>query len=428
MTSPARKAKKPVDYLVEIEGLRARLEEAEETLRAIRKGEIDGLVVQGGQGSQVYTLKGADESYRTLVEAMNEGAMILDDREIILYANRRLAELLRSPLSGVIGARVDAFVPPDLRAAFRRLLEESETTPHQQETLLRASDQSLVPVQMSASPARFEGMTGLCILVTDLTEQKERESARSAEQRAAQAEIQRHATELEASNRELEAFIYSVSHDLRAPLRHIHRFSTLVQEDYAETLASEARDYLSRVTSSAERMDRLIEDLLVYSRVSRGEIALRVVQTSSVVEDVLRQLPEEIRETRGDITVESRLLPVWGDVLLMTQAVNNLISNALKFVAPAATPRVRIRTEDRGATVRLWVEDQGIGISAQNRDRKLFRVFERLEGDQYPGTGIGLAIVKRAADRMGGSVGVESEVGKGSRFWIELRSPGSPLP
>jgi signal transduction histidine kinase len=111
----------------------------------------------------------------------------------------------------------------------------------------------------------------------------------------------------------------------------------------------------------------------------------------------------------------------------MTQAVNNLISNALKFVAPGATPRVRIRSEDRGSTVRFWVEDRGIGISAQNRDNKLFRVFERLGGDQYPGTGIGLAIVKRAADRMGGNVGVESEAGKGSRFWIELRSPGSPL-
>jgi PAS domain S-box-containing protein len=353
--------------------------------------------------------------------------MILDDRETILYANRRLAEMLRSPLSGVIGARLEAFVPSDLRNAFRTLLEESETGPQQQETLLRASDRSLVPVQMSASPVRFEGVTGLCILVTDLTEQKEREAVRNAEQRAAQAEIQRHATELEASNRELEAFIYSVSHDLRAPLRHIHRFSTLVQEDYAETLALEARDFLSRVTSSAERMDRLIEGLLVYSRVSRGEIALRVVETSAIVEEVLRQLPEEIRESRGQITVEGPLLPVWGDVLLMTQAVNNLISNALKFVAPGATPRVRIRSEDRGSTVRFWVEDRGIGISAQNRDNKLFRVFERLGGDQYPGTGIGLAIVKRAADRMGGNVGVESEAGKGSRFWIELRSPGSPL-
>jgi PAS domain S-box-containing protein len=428
MTFPARKAKKPADYLLEIEGLRVRLEEAEETLRAIRRGEIDGLVVQGGQGSQVFTLKGADESYRTLVEAMNEGAMILDDRETILYANRRLAELLRSPLSGVIGARVDAFVPSDLRAAFRTLLEKSESCPHQQETLLRASDRSLVPVQLSASPARFEGVTGLCVLVTDLTEQREREAARGAEQRAAQAEIQRHATELEASNRELEAFIYSVSHDLRAPLRHIHRFSTLVLEDFAEGLPLEARDYLSRVTSSAERMDRLIECLLVYSRVSRGEVALRAVPTSTVVEEVLRQLSEEIRESRGEITVEGPLLPVWGDVLLLTQAVNNLISNALKFVAAGTTPKIRIRTEARGATVRFWIEDRGIGISTQNRENKLFRVFERLEGEHYPGTGIGLAIVKRAADRMGGSVGVESEVGKGSSFWIELRSSGSPSP
>jgi signal transduction histidine kinase len=147
-----------------------------------------------------------------------------------------------------------------------------------------------------------------------------------------------------------------------------------------------------------------------------------------VVKDVLGQLTEEVKQSHAEVTVEARLETVWGDLLLLTQALTNLISNALKFVLPGRPPKVRIWTEDRGAKVRLWVEDQGIGISLKNRDSKLFRVFERLEGERYPGTGIGLAIVKRAADRMGGSVGVESEEGKGSSFWIELNKSSPPTP
>jgi len=428
MNRVGKKTKKSLSPLVEIEGLRIRLEEAEETLRAIRRGDIDGLVVQGSEGSQVYTLKGADESYRTLIEKMNEGALIVDGQFTILYANRRYAELLKIPLSEVIGAKAGDFVPTDLRSAFETLLAEGKEGPRQQETFLRRSDRRLVPVQVSASPARFEALSGLCVLITDLSDQKEREAARDTDQRNAQREVLRHSRELEASNRELEAFIYSVSHDLRAPLRHIHRFSTLVREDYAKTLDAEALDYLKRVSDSAEQMDRLIEGLLEYSRLSRGEIALRPIETSQVVEEVLRQLYEEAKESRAEITVETPLLPVWGDVLLLTQALTNLLSNALKFVASGSVPKVRLWSELRGSNVRLWIEDRGIGISRANQEKKLFRVFERLEGDHYPGTGIGLAIVKRAADRMGGSVGVESEIGKGSSFWIELRKPADPSP
>jgi len=421
----APKRKKDTSRLMEIEGLRIKLGEAEETLRAIRRGDIDGLLVQGERGHQVYTLKGADESYRTLVEAMHEGALILDDKGTVLYGNRRVAEILGRPLSQVIGTQAADFVASDLRPAFLDLMRESRSGPRQQETLLRRLEQTLVPVQLSASPAVFDGIHGLCVLVSDLTEHKSREADRFAEQRTAQEEIRRHATELESSNRELEAFIYSVSHDLRAPLRHIHRFSTLVEEDYANALDAEARDYLCRISRSAEQMDRLIEGLLDYSRLSRGEIVLQVVQTAAVVKDVLGQLSEEIKQSQAEVTIEGRLEPVWGDLLLLTQALTNLASNALKFVAPGKHPKVRIWTEDRGMKIRLWVEDQGIGISLKNRDDKLFRVFERLEGDRYPGTGIGLAIVKRAADRMGGTVGVESAEGKGSSFWIDLRKPSA---
>lgn len=413
----ARKNSRPISRNIKIEDLQFRPGEAEDTLRAIRRGEVDGLLVQGPEGSKrVYTLKGADESYRTLVESMNEGAMILDARETILYANRRLAEILQAPLSRVIGARAGDFVPAEHRALFSATLIEGLSGPRKQELPLRRADQTTVTVQISANSAEFDGLTGLCVLVSDLTEQKEREAARGAEQR-------RHATELETANQELESFIYSVSHDLRAPLRHIHRFSTIVREENEERLDEEALDFLGRVALAAEQMDRLIEGLLGYSRLSRGGVSMGAVDTTAVVEDIVRRHSEEIRESRADVRIDRPLEPVWGDVLLLTQAVSNLVSNALKFVAPGAVPKIRIRTERRGRMVRLWVEDQGIGISRPDLERKLFHVFERLDGQKYPGTGIGLAIVKKAADRMGGSVGVESEAGRGSRFWIELFHP-----
>ena len=426
MNPARRKERKRADPRMEVEGLRIRLEEAEETLRAIRKGEVDGLLVRGREGEQVYTLKGADESYRTLVEAMNEGAMILDAHETVLYGNRRLAEILGIPLSKVIGARPGDWVPPGLQGAWAALIVESQSGPRSQELTLLRADRTLVPVQVSVSPASFDGFPGLCVLVSDLTDQKRRQEARSADQRAAQDEIQRHAKALEASNLELEAFIYSVSHDLRAPLRHIHRFSTMVEEDYARSLDPEGRELLKRIGSSAEHMDRLIGGLLDYSRLSRGEIALQSLDTGLVVQDVLKHLAADVEQSGAEISIEEQMVPVSGDPLLLSQAVSNLIANAIKFVPAGSRPKIRLRTEDRGGTVRLWVEDRGIGISLPSHQNKLFRVFERLAGEAYPGTGIGLAIVKRAVDRMGGAVGVESEVGNGSRFWIELRKPWDP--
>jgi len=427
--SPAqRKARKSRDPLLEIQELRLRLEEAEETLRAIRRGEVDGLVVQGHQGTQLYTLRGADESYRTLVEAMNEGALILDDNLTVLYGNRRISEILKLPLSQVIGTHAATFVPADLREAFAALMAESWIASLQRELVLRRSDQTLVPVQISTSPASFDGVRRLCVVISDLTDQKNREADRAAEQQVAQDEIQRHAIELEASNRELEAFIYSVSHDLRAPLRHIHRFSTLLQEDYSKTLGSEAQDILGRIGSAAEHMDGLIGGLLGYSKLSRGEITLQTVDTTAVVNEVLQQLSEDLKESGADLQVRAPLDPVRADLLLLGQAVSNLVSNAIKFVVQGKQPHIRIWTEDRGSLIRLWIEDQGIGISRQDQEKKLFRVFERLAGEEYPGNGIGLAIVKRAADRMGGSVGLESEPGEGSRFWIELQKPENSNP
>jgi PAS domain S-box-containing protein len=252
------------------------------------------------------------------------------------------------------------------------------------------------------------------------------------EQARLRVELARHATELEqrvaertaalqATNDELDAFAYTVAHDLRAPLRAMRGFGEAVAEDYADRLDATGRDYLQRITGAARRMDTLIEDLLAYSRLSRADLALRPVALGAVVSDVLADLKESLEERQAEVRVEEPLPEVIGHRATLAQAVANLVSNAVKYVAPGTRPRVRVWVEGRDGWVRLWVEDNGIGIAPEHQDR-VFRVFERLHGSEtYPGTGVGLAVVRKGLERMAGRSGVESELGRGSRFWIELR-------
>jgi signal transduction histidine kinase len=220
-------------------------------------------------------------------------------------------------------------------------------------------------------------------------------------------------------NQELEAFAYSVSHDLRAPLRALQGFASAILEDYGDGFDSLGKEYAQRLVNAAEYMDRLIQDLLSYSRIARAQLNLSEVSLSLIVAQALIQLEEDLRITEAKVIVEEPLPVMLGNQTVLLQIVNNLLSNALKFVSPNVYPKIRIWGEQRENQVRLWIEDNGIGIKEEHRER-IFRVFERLHGSEtYPGTGIGLAIVRKGMERLGGRVGVESIPNLGSRFWIE---------
>ncbi len=241
-------------------------------------------------------------------------------------------------------------------------------------------------------------------------------------------EIAKRTAELQEANAELEAFAYSVTHDLRAPLRAMQGFAQALLEDYGERLDEVGLDYAKRVVASSQRMESLIQDLLDYCRLGRTKIEPQPVQLSAAVTEALAQLEGELRQREAEVEVAEPLPPVMGHYATLLQAISNLVANAVKFVASGSRPRVRIRAERRGdsaggldqAWVRLWVEDNGIGIAPEHQEQ-IFRLFERLHGgEEYPGTGIGLAIVRRSIERLGGRAGVESATGTGSRFWIEL--------
>lgn len=217
---------------------------------------------------------------------------------------------------------------------------------------------------------------------------------------------------------ELESFSYSVSHDLRAPLRVMAGYAQVVLTDFRRTLVPEVEHYLERIARSAERMDRLTQDVLAYTRLSRGDIQLDVVDLAATVNEIIEQYPD-LTSSRNSILVRQPLGRVVAHGPSLAQAISNLVENALKFGRPKVPVKISISARRRGNRVRISVKDNGVGIAPEHR-RKIFQIFERVANHAVPGTGIGLAIVKKAAERMGGTVGVKSRPGAGSEFWIEL--------
>jgi signal transduction histidine kinase len=172
-------------------------------------------------------------------------------------------------------------------------------------------------------------------------------------------------------------------------------------------------------------MDRLIEDLLEYSRIARADIHLHPIQIAGILRDVRLHLAADIEDKKATILIADGLPVVLGDRMLLTQALTNLISNALKFVANGTVPEVRVGAELRDGRIRITVRDNGFGIAPEHHER-VFHIFERLNASEaFPGTGVGLAIVKKAVQRMNGRLGLESESGQGSCFWIDLPSGAS---
>ena len=366
-----------------------------------------------------------EEKYYSLFQNSNDAIFIQNLNGRIIDVNKRLLSLFGYDRSEIMSVSmpelVNAAEQSKYRSAIESLVKEGATV---FEIDLKRKNGEPFPAEVSASTFAVNGEKVVQGIVRNISERKRAEEEYRKYRKHLEAFVAQRTDQLEAANKELESFAYSVSHDLRAPLRAMEGFASALLEDYAENLDETGRDYANRVVSAAQHMDILIQDLLAYSRLSRSALKPNAVSLDSVLGEVMHQLSSDIQKMDAQIRVERPLPEIMGDHATLVQVLSNLLSNAIKFVEPGVKPRVNIRAETLSSKVRLWVEDTGIGIAPEYHDR-IFRIFERLQGmEAYPGTGVGLAIVKKGLERMGGSAGVESVPGRGSKFWVELRAKG----
>lgn len=367
--------------------------------------------------------------YRRLFEAARDGILIVDPAtRRIVDANPYIAEFLGYAQAELVGKELfEIGLLKDeagSQAAFRELQRNRyiryENLP------LEAKDGRQVEVEFISNVYDEGDHEVIQCNIRDITARKQTERALQV----AEAKLARHAAELEIivnrrttelrlSNTQLETFVYSIAHDLRAPLRSMQGFAQLLVDDHTANLNQQARDYTNYINTAAQTMDQLLADLLAFSQVNQQEIKLGPVALATVVQSALAGCEQEIRKCSARI----ENIPPWPAVMAhaatLRQVLLNLIGNAVKFTAERV-PQVRLRAEIRpGGWVRIWVEDNGIGVEAAHQER-IFQVFKRLHTTAYSGTGIGLAIVQKGVERMGGRVGVVSVPDEGSRFWLEL--------
>jgi PAS domain S-box-containing protein len=308
------------------------------------------------------------------------------------------------------------FVHPEDRTATAEQLIHLKmgSAPGYFENRYRCKDGSFRWLGWTAAPFISEQL--IYIFARDVTSRKASES----EIKNLNLELERRIRDLTEMNKELEAFGYSISHDLRAPLRSIRSFAQFIREDSDGGSTQENKDYLRRIESAAKYMDLLLLDLLQYSRLNGCELELVPVDLDLALNDVLTSIEQEIEDRKAEVRVRAPLGSVKAHPATVRQVFYNLVSNGLKFVAAEKNPQIEVWTESRNGSLRVWVTDRGIGIASQYH-QKIFGLFQRLHShDSYPGTGIGLALVRKGLERMGGRIGLESEPGQGTRFWFEL--------
>jgi PAS domain S-box-containing protein len=372
------------------------------------------------------------EWFRVTLTSIGDGVIVTDKDGRIVFMNHE-AEKLTGWTS------VEALLSP-LAAVFRLIHEQTrEKMPDSVSEAFRTKAVAGIsklavlvgrkgeewPIEDTAAPIRTPDgeMLGVVLIFHNATEIRQAQQAMRIHSDELERRVNERTATLRQAVNQLETFSYTVSHDLRSPLRAMQGFALAALEDYGDKLEPQGRDYLTRIKNAAERLDRLIQDLLSYTRLSRSDAPLVDLDLDHMMREIVENYPN-LHPPAAEIVIEGPLPHVWGHESALTQVVANLLGNAAKFVHPGAVARILVRAEDRGRRVRLWIEDNGIGLDPKDAER-IFSMFVRVnETSQYGGTGVGLAIVKKAVEAMHGAVGVEAGAHGGSRFWVELGQVG----
>jgi len=458
--------------LLENEELRASLAEANETLDAIRNGEVDAIVVSGAGGEKVFSISSAETPYRVIIEEMNEGAVVLSADGVVLYCNRRFAELVSMAPELIVGSWFNQFFPKNDIQNYNDLLQAGLVGKTDGElTYIKNGTTHPIHLHLSFSPLPPELLGDVCIMAADITDlkQKEEELRRSHEtleqqviertkelteaveelankQRVAlkmmndavearntldilnkeltfqNVEKVKRAKELENANKDLEQFAYVASHDLQEPLRMISSFIQLLERKYKDKLDQDANEYIHFVVDGASRMQKLLINLLDFSRISTRAKTFVNVDTKTIVGQAISILHQSVSANNALLSCDD-LPVVKADEAQIMRVFQNLIENAVKFkkkTPGSEFPKIHISCTKQDNMYRFSVADNGIGIEMLYHDR-VFSVFQRLHSARdYAGTGIGLSICKRIVERHGGTIWFESVANEGTTFYFTI--------
>ena len=368
------------------------------------------------------------EWFRVTLSSIGDGVIVTDREGRIVFMNHESERLTG-------WKNVEALLKP-LAQVFRLISESTrekigdpiETVLQQGRIVGIASSSVLVarggeeyPIEDSAAPIRDSkgNILGVVLVFHDATEVRQAQAELRLHSEELEHRVKERTTALRQTVSELEAFSYTVSHDLRSPLRAMQGFAQAVLEDYGDKVDEQGRRYLDRIKNAAERLDRLIQDLLSFTRVAREDAPLVPLDADKILRDIIDNYPN-LHPPAAEVEVLGVIPRVLGHEASLTQVLSNLLGNAAKFVPQGTAPHIRVWAEDVKDHIRIWVEDNGIGIAPEDYER-IFQMFVQVNESQlYGGTGVGLAIVRKAVESMHGSVGLESIDQGGTRFWVEL--------
>jgi PAS domain S-box-containing protein len=400
------------------------------------KSRVSGKALEGARNREQLppigrTARSSQESrFQRLFETAKDGILIVDGvTHKVLEVNPCLATLIGSSREEIQSKDLaDIGLFPD-KLVLNPLLEKLD-----KEGLVRF--EHLLPSKAQGHARVLEfvcnkykdgGQAVIQCNVRDISDRREYEQQLrealldlAAAKQELETRVLERTADLQQRNAELEAFSYSLSHDLRAPIRSIVSFTQLALEEFGQKVGSPATEYLQKAVASAQRLDHLVLDVLAFSKATRNKLYSEIIDLDALVHAILQERPEW-SPPHAEVIVERPLLQIVGDRASMTQCLTNLLDNGVKFVRPGVAPQLRVWTKRVGSRVRLCVADNGIGIPDSSQGR-VFELFQRAHNG-YEGYGIGLAIVRRAVDRMHGTVTLTSEPGKGSTFCLDLPGP-----
>ncbi len=404
--------------------LRERVAELEETLRAIQSGEVDALVVGEGGHRKIFTLEGADSSFRTIVEQMSEGALTIRPGGTILYCNATFAALVGEPLDRIIGSTLMRFAHEKSREALQQMITSARAGTARTELRFTGRASESLPVLVSMSSLKDYAVDALCVSVADLSAQK-LQAQLAVFNEELELRVQIRTKELLVANRELEAFSYSASHDLRGPLRIIGSYSDLLSKRLKDGLDKQDAEYLRAIGGGVKRMDEIIEALLTLSSTTKAPRIDEKVDITRVAEELAAEQTAAAPGRRVSLHVDPGLA-AQGDPRLLRQLLHNLIANAWKFTATRAAAHVSLKRVSEGGEEAFCLQDDGVGFDMAYVD-KMFQPFQRLHAEEgFSGTGIGLALAQRIVERHGGRIWARGEPGRGASIYFTLTRAAPP--